>query len=241
MQSSQAWLDPDVSEGHQYTHEEWELWRQQQSAQQRAGLVGPPVLQAAPPVAPQVPIDPWNVIDADIELRRQQDQRLIEFCTSILPLLDAVHSFNASPQAQGAALNLLTRLQAWCPVQERAALQQNQVRMHCACGFLRWVPEGLPCDTLAVADFVLADMKPKKAKDMGRRRYLPGDDRDLSAFWCGSGSGCDAFTVVRHVPECLTCIGWCNYEGKYICEECARLVLSNDQLRNQECRCNRLI
>lgn len=230
MQSTQEWLDHDVSGRHQYTDEEWRLWRLEQSAQhviepaqQRAVLDVPAVPQAAPPVAPHVPIDPWAMSPADIEIRRQRDQRLTEFCTSIVPLLDSLQSVDASTQAKGAAMHLLTRLQTWCPVQERAAVQQNHVRMHCACGFLQRVPQGMPCDTSAVAEFVLADMKPKKAKDMGRRRYIEGD-HGLSAYWCGSGTGCNVFTVVRHVPDCLNRIGWCIYENKWICENCAARI-----------------
>ena len=226
MQSTQQWLDHDASGRHQYTDEEWRLWRLEQSAQhviepaqQRAVLDVPTVPQAAPPVAAQVTFDPWAVTNADIEIRRQQDQRLTEFCTSIVSLLDSLQSVDASTQAQAAAMNLLTRLQTWCPVHERSALQQNRMRMHCACGFLRSVPHGMPCDTSAVAEFVLDDMKPKKSAGMGKRKYI--DDSDLSIYWCGSGTGCNAFTVVRHVPECLTRIGWCQYEGKWICNNCA--------------------
>jgi len=226
MQSTEAWLDPPAPEWPRYTEEQWRQWRLQRSAQrviepaqQQAALDVPVVPQAAAAVAPPMLIDPWTVNDAEMELCRRQDQRLTEFCTSIMPLLDAVHSINASMQARSAATDLLTRLQTWCPVQDRAALQQNIVRMRCACGFMRWVPEGLPCDTAAVVEFVLADMKPKKAKDMGRRKYI--HDSDLSIYWCGSGTGCDAFTVVRHVPECLTRVGWFQFEGKWICDNCA--------------------
>ena len=218
--SPQQWLQDDGS-WKTWTDDDWHKWRQPQSlttgstsASSALGQWTPAAVNAQPPA--EIAADGQD-LDSDANIR--------DHCIATAALLQSFPRHRASQQTVRATEDLMSQLQQWMPLAFVVPAQQTGIlRRYCACADLPEVPNTVRCDKSAVVEFDIAAVRATTFKSMGKVKHIP---RNLIQWFiyveCGSGTGCEAFTVVQH-DSCLDAIGWARYNKKLHCSGCTQKV-----------------